>query len=266
MTTPLPLDTIVTADCLTYLAGLPDACVDLACVDPPYALKKADWDSWPDEASFLTFTYGWLDALLPKLKPGASLYVFNTPKNSAYILTHLAGRGLTFQNWITWDKRDGFSATTRRFVPTQETVLFFTAPGRRHTFNADAVRVPYESTDRIAAAAKTGILKNGRRWFPNPAGRLVNDVWHISSERHKRKVGGRVQKQQHVTPKPLDLIERIVLASSNPGDVVLDCFLGTGTTAVAAMLHGRHFLACEQNPHYVEIAAQRLHASSARAA
>ena len=71
----------------------------------------------------------------------------------------------------------------------------------------------------------------GKRWFPNPNGRLCGEVWHISSARHKNKVNGKVQKMNHVTPKPLELIERIIKASSNKGDLVLDCFAGMGTTA-----------------------------------
>jgi len=255
---PAELDVVVEGDCFVYLHGVEDGSVDLACVDPPYNLGKGTWDTWKVRSDFLAFTERWIDALLPKLRPGAGLFVFNTPQNCAHILTYLEKRGCEFQNWITWDKRDGFTATKRRFVPGQEAIVYVTTPGARHIFNADAVRVPYESTERIAAAASTGILKNGKRWYPNASGRLCPDVWHITSERHKTKVSGRVQKSTHPTPKPLDLIERIVLAASNPGDTVLDCFAGTGTTAVAAVRHGRHFLACEFNPEYAKVASKRV--------
>jgi site-specific DNA-methyltransferase (adenine-specific) len=255
---PAELDVVAQQDCFSYLRRIADESVELACVDPPYNLGKGDWDSWKHRSDFLDFTESWLDALLPKLKPGAGLFVFNTPQNCAHILTFLESRGCVFQNWITWDKRDGFTATRRRFVPGQESIVYVTLPGARHTFNSDAVRVPYESTERIAAAASTGILKNGKRWYPNSNGRLCPDVWHITSERHKTKVNGRVQKSTHPTPKPLDLVERIVLAASNPGDTVLDCFAGTGMTAVAAVRHGRRFLACELSPEYAEIATKRV--------
>lgn len=261
--TVLPLDHIVEADCLDYLASLPDESVDLACIDPPYNLGKGSWDTWADIEDFRRFTEHWLDSLLPKLRPGAGLFVFNTPQNCAHILVFLEKRGLAFQNWLTWDKRDGFAATTRRFVPAQETIVYLTTAGARHTFNADAVRVPYESTDRIAAAATTGILKNGRRWFPNSAGRLCSDVWHITSQRHRTKVKGRVQSSPHPTPKPTELIERIILGASNPGDVVLDCFVGSGTTAIAARRQGRHFLACELDHDYFLLAQKRLAESEA---
>jgi site-specific DNA-methyltransferase (adenine-specific) len=184
--------------------------------------------------------------------------VFNTPRNSAYILHHAELHGLLFENWITWDKRDGFSTTKKRFVPCQETITFFSKQGGEKTFNPDAVRVPYDSSERIAAAATKGILKNGKRWFPNELGKLCTDVWHITSERHKQKVRGRVTKTAHPTQKPVELIERIIQASSNPNDLVLDCFMGSGTTAVAALRLGRRFLGCEFDPDFYSLASKRV--------
>lgn len=244
-------------DCFEFLSKVQAKSVDLAIIDPPYNLRKDQWDSFKNRDEFLLFTYRWIDLLLPTLKENGSLYVFNTPLHCAFIATHLLGRGLNFRNWITWDKRDGFVSGTRRFVSMQETILYF-ANGADPYFDADSVRVPYESSARIAHAKKKGILKNGKRWFPNEKGKLCTDVWHIASERHKSKQNGRVVKGIHATPKPFELIERIVLASSRPGDLVLDCFAGTGTTAVAAKKHGRDFLACDSNPDYVRYAEGRL--------
>lgn len=220
-------------------------------------MAKADWDTFPSHAAFLEFTEGWLDKLVPTLRSGGSLYVFNTPFNCAFILQLLLQRGLTFQNRITWDKRDGLGASRSKFSNGQETILFMTKGGS-HTFNADAVRVPYESDERIKHAAVKGIVKNGSRWFPNPNGRLCGEVWHFSSERHKSKVNGKTPKLGHLTPKPLDLVERIVRASSNPGDLVLDCFMGSGTTAIAAKKSGRDFIGCEIDSTYIALARDRL--------
>lgn len=244
-------------DCFEFLSRVGNESVDLAVIDPPYNMKKADWDTFESDAAFFEFTYSWIDALIPKLKPDGSIYVFNTPYNSAFILKHLVSRGLFFQNWITWDKRDGMGGARRRFSNGQETILFFTK-GQRHTFNYDDVRVPYESTQRIEHAKSKGIVKNGKRWFPNPGGRLCGEVWHFSSARHKSKVNGKVTRMGHATPKPLDLIERIVRASSNPGDLVLDCFVGTGTTAVAARELHRRFLCSDSDADYVALARRRL--------
>jgi len=244
-------------DCFDFLSRIKNGTVNLAVIDPPYNMSKADWDTFKSEKDFFDFTFAWIDALIPKLKKNGSLYIFNTPYNSAFILQYLAEKGLNFQNWITWDKRDGMGGARRRFSNGQETIIFFTK-GQKHTFNYNDVRVPYESTERIEHAKKKGILKNGKRWFPNPKGKLCGEVWHITSERHKNKVNGRVQKMEHATPKPLELVERIIMASSNENDVVLDCFVGIGTTAVAAKKLKRNFLCCDLEKDYVKVARERL--------
>ena len=252
------LDQVMHKDALDLLSELPPQSVPCVIVDPPYNLGKADWDTWPDEASFRAFTCEWLAAAYDVLVPGGNMCVFNTPRNAAWMLEELERLGAHLQNWITWDKRDGFSATTRRFVPMQETILYVTRPGGRHTFNADDIRIPYESTSRIKAAERKGIIKNGKRWFPNPLGRMPSDVWHFPSDRHIKKQGGKVQKNSHPTPKPEALVRRLVLATSNPGDVVLDCFVGTGTTALVAKECGRRFIASDSDEDSVALARERF--------
>lgn len=244
-------------DCFDFLSRIKNETVNLAVIDPPYNMSKADWDTFKSEKDFFDFTFAWIDALIPKLKKNGSLYIFNTPYSSAFIMKYLVEKGLNFQNWITWDKRDGMGGSRRRFSNGQETIIFFTK-GQKHTFNYDDVRVPYESTERIEHAKKKGILKNGKRWFPNSKGRLCGEVWHITSERHKNKVNGKVQKMEHATPKPLELVERIITASSNENDVVLDCFVGIGTTAVAAKKLKRNFLCCDLEKDHVKVARERL--------
>lgn len=248
---------IYNLDCMDFLNQVNDNSVSLAVIDPPYNMSKADWDTFNSHDDFLKFTYKWIDALLPKLKMNGSLYIFNTPFNSAFILQYLISKKMIFQNWITWDKRDGLGYSKRKYSNGQETILFFTK-SKKHIFNYDDIRVPYESTNRIQHATEKGILKNGKRWFPNPQGRFCGEVWHITSERHKRKVNGRVQKMGHLTPKPLDLIERIIKASSKEGDLVLDCFVGSGTTAVAAKKLKRKFLCSDKDKNYVKLADKNL--------
>ncbi len=244
-------------DCFEFIRLLDDDSIDLALLDPPYNRKIADWDNFESESDFFAFTYSWIDALIPKVNENGSIYIFNTPYNSAFILQYLVSKGLLFQNWLTWDKRDGMGGAKRRFSNGQETILFFTK-GRNHTFNFDDVRVPYESVVRIEHAKKNGIIKNGKRWYPNPKGRLCGEVWHITSERHKNKVNGKVQKMGHATPKPLELVERIIRASSNEGDLVVDFFVGTGTTAVASKRLGRDFLCADNCEEYIALANARL--------
>ena len=252
------LNKIMCADCFDFIKRTDDRSVDLALIDPPYFLNKGEWDTFRDKGEFFDFTYKWIDALIPKLKDGASFYVFNTPYNSAFILSHLVKRGLNFQNWICWDKRDGFTHTRKKFIPNQETILFF-SKGEPDVFNADEVRIQYDSTERMKHASRKGILKkNGSRWFPDPNGKLCGDVWHITSERHKNKVNGKTVKMSHTTPKPLEMIERIIRASSKEGDVVFDCFVGSGTTAVAAKKLKRNFLCADKSEEFIQMANNRL--------
>jgi site-specific DNA-methyltransferase (adenine-specific) len=253
----LGINQIYQMDCFVFISKISDKSIDLAVLDPPYNMKKANWDSFPTETQFFEFTFSWIDALLPKLKDNGSLYIFNTPYNSAFILQHLVSKKMKFKNWITWDKRDGQGSSTRRFRHEQETVLFFTKSDK-HTFNLDDVRIPYQSKDRIEAAKKVGLIKNGKRWFPNENGRQCGEVWHIVSERHKNKLNGKTVKLNHITPKPLEMIERIIKASSNEGDLVLDCFAGSGTTAVAAHKLNRNYICADFLKEHVEESRRRI--------
>lgn len=244
-------------DALRFINKLEDESVDLFVLDPPYNMKKADWDTFRSRDHFLSFCKDWIEASVKKMKTGGSIYIFNTPENCAYLLPILQSNGYTLQNWITWDKRDGMGFSRKKFASGQETILFLTK-GRNHTFNADAVRVPYESVERIQAAKEKGIVKNGKRWFPNPQGRLCGEVWHFSSHRHQEKANGKTQKYIHATMKPIPLLERIISASSNRGDLVVDFFMGTGSTAIAASKLGRNFLGCDLSSEYIKYARGRL--------
>ena len=245
MSVALQINTIYQQDILDFLRQLPNQSADLAIIDPPYNLGIADWDTFASEQEFLDFSFSWIDAMIPKLKPHASFYLFNTPTNCALFYHHLRGKAV-LQNWITWYKKDGMSASKKRFNNAQETILFYTMHKKDYYFDCESVRIPYQSTQRIAHAKNKGILKNGKRWFPNPNGKLCLDVWEIVSERHKNKVHGKTMKMSHPTPKPREMIERMLLASSKEGDLVLDLFSGTGIVSKVAQELSRNFLGCDK--------------------
>ena len=253
----LKLNEIYNFDCLEFLDKVENNSIDLVVVDPPYNMSKEKWDTFKTEKEFLNWTYSWIDKIILKLKKDGSLYIFNTPYNSSFIMQHLLNKKMIFQNWITWDKRDGLGAAKRKYSIGQETILFFTK-SNKHTFNSEDIRVPYESEERINHAKEKGILKNGKRWFPNPNGRYCGEVWHITSERHKQKINGKTQKLEHITPKPKEMIERIIKASSNKGDLVLDCFVGSGTTAVVAKSLNRKYICSDKEKKYVIISKNNL--------
>ena len=253
----IKINQLYNLNCDEFLDCISDSSVDLAVLDPPYNLKIAEWDTFDSQQSFMDFTFSWLDKVLQKLKDTGSLYLFNTAFNSAFILQHLSEKNLVFQNWITWDKRDGLSCAKQRYTNGQEIILFFTKSDK-HTFNYDDIRVPYESESRIKHAVNKGILKNGKRWYPNPKGKLCGEIWHFSSERHRSKVNGKTVKMIHPTMKPYPMIERIVKASSNKNDLVMDCFVGSGTTPLVCKHLGRNFIGCDNDTESILAANNRI--------
>lgn len=253
----MKINTIEMKDVFDYLDGVENNSIDLAIIDPPYNLNRGDWDKFESLQDFLCFTKSYLIKVVEKLSSSGSLYIFNTARNSAYILIILEKLGMKFRNWIVWYKKDGFSSCKNKYVNNQETVLFFTKSDK-YTFNFNAIREPYASTERIAVASKNGILKNGKRWFPNPNGKLCSDVWTFTSVRLLNKQRGKTVKQDHPTPKPELMIERMVLASSNEHDIVMDLFSGSGTTAYVAKKLNRNFTGCENDPAYIKIIERRL--------
>lgn len=257
----MKINTIEMKDVFEYLDDVENGVIKLAIIDPPYNLDQGEWDTFTSTSEFLNFTETYLKKVIDKLSSDGSLYIFNTARNSAYILLILEKLGMKFKNWIVWYKKDGFSSCRKKYVNNQETILFFTKSDK-YTFNCDAIREPYASTDRILAASKNGILKNGKRWFPNPNGKLCSDVWNFTSVRLLKKQKGKTIKQNHPTPKPELMIERMILASSNEGDLVMDLFSGTGTTAFVAKKHNRNFTGCENNPFYIELIERRLNDES----
>lgn len=224
----LKFNKIYKLDVFDFLNLIENGSVDLAIIDPPYNLNVADWDIFPDIDEFLNFSYKWIDGVLDKLKPNGSFYIFNTAFNNALFLSYLNTKKCYFKNWITWYKKDGFANAKRKYNNASESILFYTMHNKKYTFNADDIRIEYESSERIKHAIKKGILKNGKRWYPNPNGKLCTEVWEITSQRHNEKLNGKLQKQSHPTIKPYEMIKRMILASSNENDVVLDLFAGSG--------------------------------------
>ncbi|MBQ6280163.1 MAG: site-specific DNA-methyltransferase [Mycoplasma sp.] len=239
-----------------FLSQIKNNSIDLIIADPPYNIGVDEWDIFKSQKEYWDFMFRWINKSIDKLKKGGSIYIFNNQFNSAIILNYLVKKGLNFNNWITWYKKDGFHPTKSKFVNNQETILFF-SKGKPKTFNFDDVRIPYLSKERISSP-KGMKGKNGKVWFPNPNGKLCPDVWDMVSERHKLKKNGRTVKLSHPTTKPTLMIERMIQASSNEGDTILDLFAGSGQTSVLSKKMKRNFLACEINKKYFNTCLERL--------
>lgn len=240
-------------DFLVDAANLPDASVDLIVADPPYALGKDygnDSDMLTGEA-FLAWTRQWLELAIPKLKATGSLYVFCTWQYAPEIFSFIKTR-LTMVNEIIWDRRvPSMGGTTRRFTSVHDNIGFF-AVSKQYYFDLDPVRIPYDAATKKARSRK---LFEGSKWLE--VGYNPKDVWSVS--RLHRQHAERVD---HPTQKPLEIVERMVLASCPPGGRVLDPFMGSGTTAVACARHGRQFVGYEINESYCAIARERVSALS----
>jgi len=236
-------------DALTGLARVADACVDLVIADPPYGLGK-DYGNDSDclgATEYLAWSRRWIDAVVPKLRANGSLYVFLTwqhsPEVFSYLKTHLA-----MVNEIIWDRRvPSMGGSTRKFSSVHDNIGFF-VKSRDYYFDVDAVRIPY---DAVTKKARTRSIFVGKKWLE--AGYNPKDVWSVS--RLHRQHG---ERENHPTQKPLEIVERMVLASCPEAGTVLDPFMGSGTSAVAAARHGRRFVGFELNPDYFRIVEKRV--------
>nr|WP_229207323.1 MULTISPECIES: site-specific DNA-methyltransferase [unclassified Duganella] len=233
------------------LARVPDGSVDLILTDPPYNLGK-DYGNASDQQTmedYLAWTEAWIDAALPKLKPNGSLYIFLTWRYSPEIFVMLKKR-MTMMNEIIWDRRvPSMGGSTRSFSSVHDTIGFFVRR-KDYYFDLDAVRIAYDAETKKARSRSIFV---GAKWLE--VGYNPKDLWSVS--RLHREHAERVD---HPTQKPLEIIERMVKASCPPDGVVMDLFMGSGTTAVAARRCGRDFVGFELNPEYCDIARRRLEA------
>lgn len=256
-------------DCRSVLPTIPEVkagALDLVFADPPFNWKRGydEWDDHMDESDYLTFTYDWIDLCLGGLRPGGSLWI-NIPDDwAAEIVCFLKGRlsrkpahSVAMDNWCIWHFRFGQNAT-ERFINSKVHVLHFVKAGGRRTFNARDV---LELSDRraIYGDPRTESKKDGM-----PAGmRVPMDVWYGP---YFGRVQGnnRERRHYHDNQLPEAYLERVVRATSNPGDVVLDPFLGSGTTGVIAHALGRRFIGCEFSARNAANAVERMKAGPVR--
>ncbi len=231
------------------IASIADCSVDLVIADPPYGLGK-DYGNDSDHLAgdaYLDFSRRWIDALMPKLKPNASLYVFLTWQHSPEVFSYIKTRMLML-NELIWDRRvPSMGGGTRRYSSVHDTIGFF-AMSRDYYFDLDSVRIQYDAQTKKARSRSIFV---GKKWLE--AGYNPKDVWSVSRLHRQHP-----ERADHPTQKPLEIVERMVLASSPAGGRVLDPFMGSGTSAVASIRHGRQFTGFELNRGYLDTARRRL--------
>lgn len=242
---------IIHGDCVEVMRGMEPGSVDLVFADPPFNIgvdygkgKQADKLS---DFQYTQWALGWMDAALCLLKPGGTFWLaINDEWVSRLEIMAVRDFMLTRRNWVIWHESFG-NALKTKFSRCKRHLLYFVKDSKQFTFNADSVRIESQRQ------------RNGDK-RANPKGCLPSDVWKFS--RVCGTFGERVK--WHPAQMPEAILERIVLACSNPGDTVLDPFLGSGATGVACHRHGRNIIGIDSNAEYVAKANERILATARR--
>ncbi|WP_087541012.1 DNA-methyltransferase [Acinetobacter junii] len=229
---------LIFGDALVELKKLPNFSVDLIVADPPYNLGK-DYGKTKDnleKKEYLEFSKEWLSECNRLLKPNGTIYIFMGIRFISYIYQILEDDlGLDFQNWIVWHYTQGLGKK-KGFSSRHDDILVF-SKGNSPKFNLDDIRIPQKFYRKIN----------------NMRGANPGNVWEFSHVHYCNE-----NRQDHPTQKPEGLIERIVLASSDENDLVLDPFSGSGTTLRVCQQLNRNGIGIEIHQEYVDLTHDRL--------
>ncbi len=223
------------------MGGLPAASVDLVFADPPFGIGY-EYDHYVDGlrgADYRAWTYTWVFEVARLLNDRGSVFVAIGDEHVCDVKAVLDGCGLTRRNWIVWHYSFG-PHQNRKFGRDHCHILYYVKDPKRFTFNSDAVRIE-------SARQRSGDKR------ANPKGRVPGDVWEFA-----RLPGNANERTGHPCQIPEALLERIVLAASNPGDTVFDPFAGSGTTLAVAKRLGRIPSGCELSKAYCAAITKRL--------
>ena len=245
-------DRVICGDSFSVLKRLPAASFDLLFADPPYNLNKEfGQESFhqrsPDE--YEAWLKSWLLLSIPLLKPTASVYICGDWRSSSAI-QRIGSKHLKLQNRITWEREKGRGAK-KNWKNAAEDIWFFTVSDE-FTFTVDAVKIrrkvlaPYKNNGKPKDWTEAA---NGNIRDTHPS-----NIWTDISV----PFWSMPENTDHPTQKPEKLLAKIILASTNVGDLILDPFAGSGTTAVVAKKLGRKFVAVESDEQYCLIAQKRL--------
>jgi len=244
-------------DSVEWLRSLDSGSVDLVFADPPYNIKKAEWDTFESQQEYVSWSVRWIEQAARVLKPEGTLYVCGFSE----ILADLrlpASRFFKGSRWLVWHYKNKANLGDD-WGRSHESILHF-RKSHVFTFNVDDVRIPYgEHTLKYPAHPQAETSQYGKAankdhiWHPHPCGAKPKDVLEIPTT-----CNGMHEKTPHPTQKPEELLRKIVLASSNPGNLVVDPFLGSGTTAAAAEQLKRQWKGCDISADYCGWAADRI--------
>ncbi|MCL2212260.1 MAG: site-specific DNA-methyltransferase [Oscillospiraceae bacterium] len=246
-------NTIIHGDAMGVLPTLPQKTVDLLIVDPPYNLDKK-YGSTPfrqtSNEEYIKFTREWIEKAVPSLKPHASIYVCADWKTSLVIGAVLSDY-FVIQNRITWQREKGRGALAN-WKNSMEDIWFATLSPKNYTFNVDDVKIRRKV---IAPYKENG---NPKDWYETKDGNFRDTFPSNFWDDITIPYWSMPENTTHPTQKPEKLMAKLILASSNVDDLVLDPFLGSGTTAVVAKKLGRNYIGIEKEAEYCAISQKRL--------
>ena len=241
---------IIFGDAMEALKTLPDNSIDLIFADPPYNIGKkfnGKIEKWDTEDSYLEWCYEWLDLCVQKLKPNGSFYVMTATQFMPFFDIYLRKK-LTILSRLVWSYDSSGVQAKKYYGSMYEPILFCVKDKNNYTFN----------TNDILVEAKTGAkrkLIDYRKAVPTVynSEKVPGNVWEFPRVRYRMD-----EYENHPTQKPISLLERIIKASSNEGDLVLDPFSGTFTTCYVAKELNRNSIGIELQDEYVKIGLRRL--------
>lgn len=248
-------------DVLEVLATC-DEPAQLILADPPYfqVLEDQAWDtSWPNAEAYLDWTSQWVAACQRLLAPDGLFYIFGQLGKREHVWLHtcsLLTKSMQFHDMIIWDRAVGYNERSDSFTPQYEMILVLRHSGDTPPyFNKDAVRLPYDEATIQTYLRDPRYKDKAAREKHLRKGKYATNILRIPSLK-----GNSTEKVGHPSQKPLKLIENLIRSGSRPGDLVLDPFMGSGTTALASEKLQRRWLGTEAQADYVRMIEKRLQA------
>jgi len=245
------------------LRDLDSESLQLIIADPPYfqVLTDAKWDNtWTSADDYLDWTKSWAKECERLLREDGLIYIFGQLGKREHVWLHLCSmltRELQFHDMIIWDRAVGYNERSDSFTPQYENILVLRkSEEAKPYFNKDAVRVPYDEKTIQTYLKDKRYKDKAARETHLRKGKYATNILRVPSLKGSSK-----EKVGHPSQKPIALIEKLITSSSQPGDLVLDPFLGSGTTAEACELHGRQWIGIEKDPAYIEMASRRIKAT-----
>ena len=241
------INTIRQGDCLALFKGIPDDSVDITFADPPFNLGKK-YTSYEDSVEFEEYLHWcemWISEMVRVTKPTGSIFVHNIPRWLTYYSGFL-NKVADFKHWISWDAPT--APMGKSLQPAHYGMLYYAKDAKQNKYYE--IRYPHKRCRKCGYLLKD---YGGKKASLHPFGPLVSDVWtDIHRIKHNK------YRDEHPCQLPIHLLERIILMSTDEGDIVLDPFVGTGTTAIAAKKLGRKYICFDIDEMYTEITEKKL--------